>query len=700
MAFLAILHNASSAAEPPIRRAADVESVGYAQAASNGIPFDITAKVIYVNGNRKNPHGSIFVKDSSGAAILQNYLPATNSSLCVGDIVRATGKIHALNNGIYAHCRSIARLSHEEPEPPLKTSIGRLHSGLLDGRLVTVKGEVSDVLPDEIDDSFLFLVLKDKGRSIYLSMHKDGDSPACQDSLIGDIVEATGVCMPGINNGLRRHIGRILQLWDARSLRTVKAAGKDIFDCPEMPDGKTSVPDGIPFLERRRISGTAIASWHDQQTMIKTDDQRLVRLVRISGDAPEAGRRIDAVGFPETDLYSVSLNSVRWRYAPGEPLPFEPPKRLTSRDLRAGHIPLRHMQARLHGMRVLVEGIVRGLPVGEKDERMILESESTLLPVDLSSCPGATKDLSIGCTVEVTGLWVAETENWRPNSVFPKIKGAFVVVNPSDRIRILSHPSWWTAKRSLTTIALLLVLLAGAVAWSRSLNRVAERCRRELRDEIVSHIASDLRLSERTSLAVELHDTIAQTLTGVALELRTAGNLLSRDPDGVRRHLDAAAKTLTSCRTELKNCLFDLRSDTLGHRDMETFIRQAVSPIIGDAGLSVRFNVPRELISDTSAHAIVRIVRELVSNAIQHGRAKKISVAGAVENGELLFSVSDNGCGFDPDRIPGAEECHFGFQGIRERVAKFRGEMSIESTPGNGARISVRLRQSQPSSPF
>lgn len=96
----------------------------------------------------------------------------------------------------------------------------------------------------------------------------------------------------------------------------------------------------------------------------------------------------------------------------------------------------------------------------------------------------------------------------------------------------------------------------------------------------------------------------------------------------------------------------------------------------------------------------MRIVRELVSNAIQHGRAKKISVAGAVENGELLFSVSDDGCGFDPDRIPGAEKCHFGFQGIRERVAKFHGEMSIESKPGNGARISIRLRQSQPSRPF
>ena len=121
---------------------------------------------------------------------------------------------------------------------------------------------------------------------------------------------------------------------------------------------------------------------------------------------------------------------------------------------------------------------------------------------------------------------------------------------------------------------------------------------------------------------------------------------------------------------------------------------QAVSPIIGQTKLAIRFNVPRERIYDTSAHAIVRIIRELVSNAVNHGKAQTIRIAGAIENNSLFFSVSDDGCGFDIAHAPGVEECHFGFQGIRERVAKFHGDMKIESDLGKGTRISISMNLS------
>ena len=677
-----------------IRRANDITSVRYADASSQGVPFDIKAKVVYLRNTTNHPHGSFIVKDDSGAAILQNYLVQSNSTVRVGDIVRATGKIYALNNGIYAHCKNISVFSHSKPGPPVSATIDEFFNGSLDGTLATVRGVVSDVLPDEIDDGFIFFILKDGNKSIYISAEANISDCITPESLIGNTVDITGICIHGNNNGMRRHIGRIIQLWDANSIHIVNRANKDIFDAPDLGNELLLTPNEMPFLERRTITGTVIASWHDNQIMIKTDDKNLVRLIGISSTAPEIGKRITAVGFPETDLYSVNLNNVRWRYASGTPLLPDPPMRLTSRKLRNKHIPLRHIQARLHGKSVQAEGIVRGLPLGESDGRMILECEGCLLSVDCSACPDALEKLAIGCTIDVTGIWITETENWRPNSVFPRIKTAFVVVNSTDAIRVISYPSWWTTGRCLTLIGILLTLLACVIAWNRTLKAIAERRKRELRDEIVSHISSDLRLSERTSLAVELHDTIAQTLTGVALELRTANNLLSNNLEGVRFHLDAAAKTLTFCRKELKNCLFDLRSDTLGQRDMEAFIRQAVSPIIGQAKLAIRFNVPRERIYDTSAHAIVRIIRELVSNAVNHGKAQTIRIAGAIENNSLFFSVSDDGCGFDIAHAPGVEECHFGFQGIRERVAKFHGDMKIESDLGKGTRISISMNLS------
>ena len=69
-----------------------------------------------------------------------------------------------------------------------------------------------------------------------------------------------------------------------------------------------------------------------------------------------------------------------------------------------------------------------------------------------------------------------------------------------------------------------------------------------------------------------------------------------------------------------------------------------------------------------------------------------------LENGDTLrFSVSDDGCGFDPKTCPGVAQGHFGLQGIRERVNQFDGEMAIESAPGKGSRISVLMRLSNQS---
>ncbi|MBR6586164.1 MAG: hypothetical protein IKK82_01975 [Kiritimatiellae bacterium] len=68
-----------------------------------------------------------------------------------------------------------------------------------------------------------------------------------------------------------------------------------------------------------------------------------------------------------------------------------------------------------------------------------------------------------------------------------------------------------------------------------------------------------------------------------------------------------------------------------------------------------------------------------------------------IENRQLLFSVSDDGCGFDPDSVEGVQQGHFGLQGIRERVNLFDGKMSIDSEIGCGTKVSISLASTHPS---
>jgi signal transduction histidine kinase len=209
-------------------------------------------------------------------------------------------------------------------------------------------------------------------------------------------------------------------------------------------------------------------------------------------------------------------------------------------------------------------------------------------------------------------------------------------------------------------------------------------------NRIINRIVMRRKISERTRLAVELHDSLSQTLAGVACQIAAGQGAVLEDPQAAKDLLKTAERMLESSRTELKNCLFDLRSDTVDDPDFTRAIEKTLTVLKPQAGISIRFNVPRQLLTDASAHAVLCIIRELVSNAIRHGAATRIRIAGTVEGRNVLFSVQDNGCGFDPKCRPGPREGHFGLAGIHERLAAINGSFSIKSKPGL-TRISANI---------
>ena len=92
---------------------------------------------------------------------------------------------------------------------------------------------------------------------------------------------------------------------------------------------------------------------------------------------------------------------------------------------------------------------------------------------------------------------------------------------PSD-VSVLSRPPWWTTGRLLAVIGSLLVALTAILAWNVVLNRTAERRGHQLMREQIGRAKANLKAEERTRLAVELHDSLAQSLTGASMEIETA----------------------------------------------------------------------------------------------------------------------------------------------------------------------------------
>ena len=127
-------------------------------------------------------------------------------------------------------------------------------------------------------------------------------------------------------------------------------------------------------------------------------------------------------------------------------------------------------------------------------------------------------------------------------------------------------------------------------------------------------------------------------------------------------------------------------------KDLSEAIRRTVLPLSENAEVAVRFNVPRANLSDTTVHTILKIIRELVGNAIRHGEAAHIKIAGERKDDKLRFSVRDDGHGFDAESAPGPMQGHFGLQGIRERTKDFGGCVEVESSPERGTKVTVTMK--------
>lgn len=629
---------------------------------------------------------AFYVTDGTNTLMLVDEAHWPALAFSANDIIHVKGRIRDRGN---PDCLSIQVVGKGAPEPITDLTLGDLVAGQSPASLVRVRGTVRSARQDEIDPEWAFLTLYDRGNAIKVDFMPSQEELHELQKLIGAEVAVVGVPHP--QRWEKNHNRRI-------SPASLSARSLDSFTILKSPDDpflsqsleESDVLRGTAAAECRRSAHGHVLAIYGGSHVVLRDDRGAILNVELSGDVPPAlNARICVAGYPATDLYRLNLTDAVWRPEPGVPLPHADPQDVSLVDLLTDGRGRTMIKPVFHGQPIRIRGILRTL--ANVSGRLMVESERMMIAVDIGPCPDVTSRLSPGCEVEVSGICVMPTDNWQANASPPRIREVFIALRTADDIRVLRRPPWWTAQRLLLLIAALIAGLAVIAVWNRLLKRKVERRSRELLDEQIAHVTSDLKTMERTRLAIELHDSLAQNLTGVALELQTAKDLVYDDAETAAAHLETADRSLKSCREELRNCLRDLRSEALETDDVNAAIRMTLDPHTADANVTIRFNVPRERLTANTMHALLRIIRELVLNAVRHGHATAIKVAGAIENGKLLFSVADNGCGFDVDNHPGLREGHFGLQGVHDRIRSFEGEMEVRSDIGRGTKVMLAL---------
>jgi signal transduction histidine kinase len=252
----------------------------------------------------------------------------------------------------------------------------------------------------------------------------------------------------------------------------------------------------------------------------------------------------------------------------------------------------------------------------------------------------------------------------------------------------------------MVTGLLTVAAIRSAQRESRERQRVVDQLS-ATREELATASRQAGRAEERQRLAHELHDTLAQTLSGVVLQLEAAeqeldGTGVDHDPARLARLLTVARMTARQGLADTRRAVEALRPEALDRTSLCDAITEFCARWSEATGVRVNTAVWGQVRRCPAALEMValRVVQEALANTAKHAAAGEATVAIGYQPETLLISVRDNGRGFDPasTRAPdGYASGGLGLVTMRERVGTVGGTLAVDSTPGAGAALTATL---------
>jgi len=221
--------------------------------------------------------------------------------------------------------------------------------------------------------------------------------------------------------------------------------------------------------------------------------------------------------------------------------------------------------------------------------------------------------------------------------------------------------------------------VAGAVA---TFIDVTERKRAELAR------CQDAVWKERRRMAADLHDSLAQDLNAVVLQLEAAGQILSENPDDARRHVRRALEVARESLTHARSSMWTLSEAPLESEDLTSGLASLAKQLFADTAVKLEFSLEEraQIPSWETRIQILRIAKEALANVLKHARATTVRVELAYRHRNIYLSVHDNGQGFLSAPLSGVRRT-FGMGSMQERAKALGGSVVVRSHPGRGTQV-------------
>ncbi|MDI6874572.1 MAG: GAF domain-containing sensor histidine kinase [Actinomycetota bacterium] len=217
--------------------------------------------------------------------------------------------------------------------------------------------------------------------------------------------------------------------------------------------------------------------------------------------------------------------------------------------------------------------------------------------------------------------------------------------------------------------------------------------RRKMMDHLLSRV-NTAHEEERARIARELHDSVAQSLLKIIYTAGFALDFLKEDPRLAVEEIEEVQQRAKDCLRELRAIMSNLRPTSLDILGLRETIQRYAEQFEEEYAITTTVDLQGlESLSPSVELAVFRILQEELTNVRKHSNADSVRIKTERRGDDLYLVVEDDGIGFDPQALAAEQESgkHLGLVAIRERAELLGGEMTIDSEPGRGTRIVVRI---------
>jgi signal transduction histidine kinase len=319
---------------------------------------------------------------------------------------------------------------------------------------------------------------------------------------------------------------------------------------------------------------------------------------------------------------------------------------------------------------VETEGVLLRRYRAGNDAWMVLRSgnETFLAQLPATLKTSLSEDIQTGSTIRVRGICLMQ------DGAGPEPVPFSIVPRSAEDLRVVAPPPFW----NVTHITeLVLCVMAVGLALAYAYIRV-----QRWRFETV--------LRERTRMAHDLHDTLAQSFGGIAFQLQAVRNSFRAGDTKLDSHLDMAVGMVTHCQEDARKAIAMLRPADLDSGNLLENLRQQAEALTrgGDVTFVLTQTGVLQKFPSAVDTALLRIGHEAITNAIRHAQPSQIEIYLDITARDVTLSVRDDGCGFNLDS---RSRRGFGLHAMHARATSQGGTLRMLSTPEGGTSVAVTL---------